>query len=863
MALSSRHHAASSRTGSAPLDNRFHRLRFEPLEDRRMLSVGGLDDASNQAIEVFHAQDALFAENAGQWDNDSVYFGYNKGGTQIYFTDESIEFGLSQRELKDGVDPAELEMGLPGGEEDLYETTSTHFSLNFDGAAATIPTGADRAETVFNYHVGSEEDWVDGVATYKTVVYDDVYAGIDLHTFSRHGEMKYEFHVAPGADWSEIQLSYEGIEGLSIREDGSLRIETAVGEIVDEGLYIYQTIDGAQVEVAGTIALLDDDTYTFTVTGDYDPSVELVIDPALEWSSYLGSATYDCARAVATDTSGNVYVAGYTESSGWVSAGWDTLYEGVLDGFVVSLNRDGTHRWSSYLGGASGDRAFGLATDTMGNVYVAGHTNSSGWVSGGWYPAFQGYLDGFVVSLAPDGTHRWSSYLGGADSDAAYGVATDASGNVYVAGETDSSGWVSGGWDTSHGSKDGFVVSLTPDGTHRWSSYVGGDYDDDSAWGVATDASGNVYVAGKTYSSWWASGGWDTSYCGSGEGFVVSLDSDGTHRWSSYLGADGRDYARGVATDASGNVYVAGYTDSAHWVSGGWEPPWGWSSGFVVSLAPDGTHRWSSPLGGMDSDIANSVATDASGNVYVAGGTQSSGWVSGGWDTSLDGDRDAFVVSLTRDGTHRWSSYVGGADSDSAWGVATDSSGNVYVAGDTESSGWVFGGWNPSHKGDADGFVVKISGTIPSGDLNADGLVNSADLDIIRANWGAMVPVGSLLNGDPSGDGLVGSADLDIIRANWGAGVSAAAGARHTTQDPARALTPSPYGPRRAPVSDAALAALSDSPTRRHLSDADLAALAEAAWLREIEGLRNREKKTGAEGERLSRMVLVGGVDSA
>ena len=139
-----------------------------------MLSVGipgsGVDDGSGHAIEVFHAQDALFAENAGQWGNAElpglpapspsgavpgplarpvpvrdVYFGYNKGGTQIYFTEESIAFGLSRRELKEGVDPAAVEewdRGIPGRDEDLYETTSTHFSLNFDGARPTIPTGA-------------------------------------------------------------------------------------------------------------------------------------------------------------------------------------------------------------------------------------------------------------------------------------------------------------------------------------------------------------------------------------------------------------------------------------------------------------------------------------------------------------------------------------------------------------------------------------------------------------------------------------------------------------------------------------------------------------------------------------------------
>ncbi len=861
-------------------ENRSHRLRFEPLEDRRMLSVGGLDDASNQAVEVFHAQDALFAENAGQWQNEDAYFGYNKGGTQIYFTGESIEFGLSRRELKDGVDPAAIEgdwfslpeecaaqtvpvplspeLGLPDPtEEDFYETTSTHFSLNFDGAQPTVPTGADQAETVFNYHLGPQEDWVDGVATYKTIIYDDLYAGIDLHTFSRHGEMKYEFHVAPGANYSEIQLRYDDIEGLSVREDGSLEIETVLGEIVDEGLYIYQTIGGEQVEVAGEFTLVDTDTYTFTVTGNYDPSVELVIDPEVDWGTYLGGTRDDYANGVATDASGNVYVAGKTDSSGWISGGWDISRGGIQDGFVVKLSPTGSHLWSTYLGGESYDRADGVATDASGNIYVAGLTYSSGWVSGGWDAIHGGSDDGFIAKLSPDGSHLWSSYLGGTSTDIAESVATDATGNVYVTGETYSNGWVSDGWDTSlDGRGDGFVVKLSPTGSHLWSSYLGGASIEraELADGVATDASGNVYVAGETYSSGWVSGGWDTSLGGPYDGFVVKLSPAGSHLWSSYLGGADYECVYGVTTDTSGNVCLAGVTKSSGWVSGGWDTSLdGSDDGFVVKLSPAGSHLWSSYLGGANLDGARGVATDASENIYVAGETSSGGWISGGWDTSLGGPYDGFIVKLSPAGSHHWSSYFGGADSDGAADIATNGSGNVYVAGGTFSSGWISGDWDTSLDGIRDGFVVKIRESVP-GDLNGDGQVDSADLDIVRANWGQAVPAGSLIDGDPSGDGFVGSADLDIVRANWQAWVSAAA--LEMSQDPASDSTPTPYGPHRAAISDAALAALPDSPTRRGLSDTDLAALAEAAWLREVKALQGRGGRRGTVSSKLREMAF-------
>ena len=751
-----------------------------------------LDSTSSQAVEVFHTQDALFAENAGQWDNEEVYFGYNKGGTQVYFTEESIEFSLSRQEL---------ETGLPDGEADLYEYSSTHFSLNFDGAAAVVPTAADQAETVFNYHLGEQVNWVDSVATYKTVIYDDLYAGIDLHTFSRHGEMKYEFHVAPGADWSEIQLSYEGIKGLSIGEDGSLCIETELGAIVDEGLYICQTIDGEQVDLAGEFTLVDTDTYTFTVTGNYDPNVELVIDPEVDWSTYLGGTRDDYANGAATDASGNVYVTGKTTSSGWISGGWDISRGGAQDGFVVKLSADGSHLWSTYLGGADSDWTDGVATDASGNIYVAGLTHSSEWVSGGWDTIYGGSDDGFIVKLSPDGSHLWSSCLGDRNSDIAGGVATDASGNAIVTGVTYSSGWVSEGWDTSlDGCGDGFVVKLSPDGSHLWSSYLGGASTEraELADRVATDASGNVYVAGETYSSGWVSGGWDTSLGGTCDGFVVKLSPAGSHLWSTYLGGADYDHAYGVATDASGNVCLAGLTKSSGWVSG-WDTSLdGSHDGFIVKLSSAGSHLWSSYLGGESIEGAYGVATDASGNVYVAGETSSSSWVSGGWDTSLGGAYDGFVAKLSSAGSHLWSSYVGDVNNEWANGVALDASGNVYVMGGTESSGWVSGGWNTSFGGIRDAFVVKIRDLVP-GDLNGDGRVGSADLDIVRANWGQTVTAGSLLDGDPSGDGEVNSADLDIVRTNWGAGTPATATAQTNSQDSTPASTPSLVGPRRAP----------------------------------------------------------------
>ncbi|MCP4589351.1 MAG: hypothetical protein GY842_01270, partial [bacterium] len=140
----------------------------------------------------------------------------------------------------------------------------------------------------------------------------------------------------------------------------------------------------------------------------------------------------------------------------------------------MKLTSSGEHVWSSYLGGNHDDDGLGIAVDASGNVLVTGSTSSSGWVSGGWDTTYDGGNEGeweegehrpdydaFVAELTPSGAHVWSSYLGGNGSELGYGIVADGSGNILVAGSTSSSGWVSGAWDTTHnGESDGFVVKL-------------------------------------------------------------------------------------------------------------------------------------------------------------------------------------------------------------------------------------------------------------------------------------------------------------------------------------------------------------------------------------------------------------------
>ena len=686
---------------------------LEPLEQRLLLD--GV--AEDQALQLFSASPALFVQNQGQWADESVRYVHNGSWANVAMTDAGPVFQVFRSARSDGTGGV-FSNGRPedisrlGADRGPSEKGVLQFSASFIGANAVPPVGLAPSESTFNYSVGDQSMWREGVASYEQVAYDGLYDGIGLVTQVQRDSLKYEFHVAPGADYTQIAVRYEGIAGVSPAEDGSLMVNLGGdwGSLTDDAPYIYQMIDGQKVGVGGRFVLADNLTYSFEITGNYDSTHELIIDPDLGWSSYLGGSGDDKAWGVAVDASGNVLLAGRTYSSGWVSGGFDTTYGGSEDAFVSKFSSSGVHLWSSFLGGSGDDYASSIAVDASGNALVAGGTSSSGWVSGGWDISYNGGYDAFVVKLSSSGGHLWSSYLGGSGYEEAAGIAIDASGNVLVAGRTSSSGWVWGGGDTTYnGGYDAFVLKLSAFGERVWSTYVGGG-NDDYGDGLAVDAYGNALLSGYTDSSSWVSGGWDVTFNGDHDAFVTKISSSGATIWSSYLGGSGFEEGIGIASDASGNVLVTGYTNSSGWVSGGWDISYnGGYDAFVVKLSSSGGHVWSSYLGGSSWDDGIGIALDAHGNALVAGRSSSSDWVSGGWDMSYGGSFDGFVVKLSSAGGHVWSSYLGGSGWDESMSVAVDAFGNAFVAGFTSSSGWASSGWDTSYNGGSDAFVAKVT----------------------------------------------------------------------------------------------------------------------------------------------------------
>jgi hypothetical protein len=385
------------------------------------------------------------------------------------------------------------------------------------------------------------------------------------------------------------------------------------------------------------------------------------------WATYYGSNNNDHVYAIATDHAGNVYLAGGTSStSGIASGGFQNTYGGgSYDAFLVKLDTSGNRLWATYYGGAGWEQATGISTDTAGNVYLTGFTNSSaGIASGGFQNSYGGgNYDSFLVKFDSTGNRMWATYYGGAGDEGYDGnsVCNDHAGNIYLTGWTSStSGIASGGFQNAPGgAKDAFLAKFDASGNRIWATYYGGTGDEGGITNilfgknVATDLSGNVYLSGTTAStSGIASNGYQNSYGGGAyDCYLSKFDSTGNRLWATYYGGTGDERGWSVATDASGNVYLTGRTNSASGIaSGGFQNTnHGNYDAFLVSFSPAGTRHCATYFGGTNGEWAFSPAIDASGMIYLPGFTFStSGVASGGFQNTYGGGTyDAYLAKFT------------------------------------------------------------------------------------------------------------------------------------------------------------------------------------------------------------------------
>jgi len=575
--------------------------------------------------------------------------------------------------------------------------------LNFEGAnpgTALEGNGAE-AERINIFH-GSAEAWRTGLTAFSSVRYRGLYPGIDLAYRFQGNRLKSEFIVAAGANPSLIRLRYSGARRIAVGPAGDLTVAAPGGELREEAPYIYQQAGAIRKTVSGRYRV-QGSTVAFEI-GQYDRTRPLVIDPTISFSTYLGGSGFDSATALAVDAGGNVYVAGWTESYDLpVSGALQSATGGGVDAFVAKLDPTGTRvLYCTYLGGSGEDRATGIAVDPAGNVYVAGWTNSTNFpvTTGVVQSRAGGGRDAFVAKIDGSGSRLvYSTFLGGGGQDVATGLAIDASGNAYISGNTTSTSFpvYHAAQSTNRGQQDAFVAALNATGSALlFSTYLGG-MGNDTANAIALDGAGGVYVAGDTTSPNFPTlNAFQPAPGGGQDAFVTKLNSaTGALVYSTYLGGSGGiaglpESAASIAVDSSGSAYVAGVTSSPNFpVAGAFQSNLhGLTDAFLVKLTPVGNAlAFGTYLGGSSMDFATAVRVDSTGKACVAGYTGSTDFpVASPTQQANAGGYDAFVSCFTTAGNSlEFSSYLGGAAGDAAYAIAMTGT-SVYLAGQTTSS---------------------------------------------------------------------------------------------------------------------------------------------------------------------------------
>jgi uncharacterized repeat protein (TIGR01451 family) len=562
--------------------------------------------------------------------------------------------------------------------------------------------GMERLPGHANFLIGAQRDWRSDVPLYGAVVYRGLYPGIDMVYGGDGRDLKSEFAVAPGADPSRIRVRYAGAGGVRIEENGALTIPVDGVELREQAPSIYQERRGKRVAVEGRFAVDGDGAVRFVV-GDYDVTRPLIIDPVLLYSTLLGGSGSNAATALAVDSAGAAYVAGFTDSYNLPAANPEQNFNaGGNDAFVAKLNPSGNGLvYCTYVGGSADDRAYGIAVDETGSAYVTGMTTSANFpVRNALQSHLAGGRNAFVLKLNPAGnTLVYSTYLGGNASDNGNGIAVDGGGDAYVVGDTTSINFPATGMQRgNHGGQDAFVAKLSADGSRLlYSTYLGGGSADRGA-GIAVDASGSAYIIGSTYSTDFpVANAFQSHNAGGQDAFIARLSADGNSLlFSTYLGGTGGTAAypeagQGIALDSQGSAYVTGVTSSANFplLDAVQSSLRGSLDAFVAKVNASGTLAYSTYLGGSSVGMGNAIAVDSGGSAYVVGYSYSTDLpvTANALQTANAGDCDAFVAKLNATGNSLvYLSYLGGNSSDTATAVALDPSVNVYVAGWTLST---------------------------------------------------------------------------------------------------------------------------------------------------------------------------------
>ena len=617
------------------------------------------------SFPLFNQAQLSFLENKGQWDQQVLFRSVDEDNS-FFLTKDG--YTMLMRDAKDArlsAEYAHMHRTANSGFQNrlastvrshAYKVKFLHTNENPQLIKEAVMAGHE------NFFIGNDPSkWATGCKSYQAVTYKSIYNDIDLVYYVKDNQLKYDLIIYPGADLSQVQLQYDGVSSLQLRNE-ELVVGTSVGEVQELKPYSFQVIKSKK-EAVHCNYKINGQTISFEVS-NYDKEQILVIDPSIVFSSYSKSSADNWGFTATHGSDGSFFGAGIAQPTGFPTTTGAILETGSgpagsgspPDIAIIKLSPDGKNRiYATYLGGNGLEQPHSLIADADGNLVIAGRTNSGASFPGTLVGVGGGY-DIFVTKINATGTAIIGSMrIGGIGDDGVnitptrsganslqrfYGddarseVILDHGGNILVASSTRSVNFpTQNGFQTGlRGNQDAVVLKLNSSATAlTWSTTLGGDSDDAGfVLSVNPLSTSNIYVAGGTGSSTnftGMGGALQATYSGGiADGYIARLQDNGGSVGmvrSSYLGTSNVDIVYAVQFDAKGFPYVTGIT------TGNWpviNAPYSVANSrqFIAKLQTDLSAFVYSTTFGTSGAISPNISpvafhVDNCENVYVSG----------------------------------------------------------------------------------------------------------------------------------------------------------------------------------------------------------------------------------------------------
>jgi gliding motility-associated-like protein len=693
-----------------------------------------------------------FEENKGQLKPEKfapkILFRAEFSGVDIYITEQGLTYYFESKQI----DHSKMHDSV-AFKYSRFDIVLQNSTIKLDNCIKENPSNE-----FYNFVYPHCPKGIYGVKKYAKVTIKEVYPGIDWIIYDSQGRgLKYDFDVHPGANPEQIQLLYRTLDQVKLTDEGNIELPLFNGLFSEKAPISYLKESKTNVEcnfkiISSKKVFVQNNSFfetrvVFNVK-NYDPRQQLVIDPLqLWWGTYFGGNKGSEGVAISTDSTGNVFVLGNTDSHDLPTHPYGTLayFQGVYgganngggfgDAFLLKFANGGQLLWATYFGGSAIDQAKSMKCDLNGNIFITGLTYSNNFPIKN--PGGNAYVDStngftgqsqdiFIAKFSNDGQYRWGTYYGSNDTDVPSALDTDPSGNVYVTGSTNSVAFPTfnpgsgaffqgnfGGGIPAY--NDGFILKFSNNGQRLLATYFGGT-GEDSPLSIACDPNGNTYFCGNTSSpnlpvSNFNNGAYyQTINAVAGMnscGFILRLNSICQKTWCTFLGGCCADRANSIVCDKSGNLFLGGYSGS---------------NNFPLVNPGNGTFFLASNL------MASSVICKFNSQCQMVWSTFFGTFAGGGfpklaighcdelyltlattpyctacppmqllnpgngayYDSTYNNDQttsppDIFIAAFTNSGVQRWGTFFGGAGADQSMLISADKFGNVFYTGEQGS----------------------------------------------------------------------------------------------------------------------------------------------------------------------------------